>query len=205
MSAVHDFLLFLKEFAKNPMRVGSVAPSGVQLARRMVHAADIHPDHVVVELGAGTGPVTRELRAAHPEVPLLVLEPSPQMAALLRQAHPDITVVEEFAQDLPEILRKWGHERADRVVSSLPWTMWSEEVIRSGLDAVVEGLVPTGRMVTFSYVHSQTLLPASRRFRSLLNERFGRVDRTRIQWRNLPPALVFVCGEPATTSPRTGR
>jgi phospholipid N-methyltransferase len=138
-------------------------------------------------------------------VPLLVLEPSAEMAIRLRQAHPDITVVEEFAQDLPEILRQWGHPQADRVVSSLPWTVWSEEVIRDGLDAVVEALVPTGRMVTFSYLHSQTLWPGSRRFRSLLGERFGRVERTRVQWRNMPPALVFVCGEPATTSPRTGR
>jgi phospholipid N-methyltransferase len=202
---LHRFLLFLKEFAKDPTRVGSVAPSGIQLARRMVRAADIHPEHVVVELGAGTGPVTRALRAAHPKVPLLVLEPSPEMAALLREAHPDVTVVEEFAQDLPAILHKWGHPRADRVVSSLPWTVWSEEVIRDGLDAVVDALAPTGRMVTYSYLHAQTLWPAAKRFRALLGERFGQVERTRVQWRNLPPALVFVCGEPVPTSPRTGR
>jgi len=205
MSAMHNFLLFFKEFAKDPIRVGSVVPSGLQLARRMVEAADIHPEHVVVELGAGTGPVTRELQAAHPDVPLLVLEPSPEMAAVLREAYPNATVVEEFAQDLPAILRNWGHERVDRVVSSLPWTAWSDDVIRAGLDAVVEALHPTGRMVTFSYVHSQTLLPGARSFRALLAERFGRVERTEIQWRNVPPALVFVCDEPSATSPRTGR
>lgn len=185
--------LFLKEFARAPKRVGSVTPSGTQLARRMVESAEIGPGHVVVELGAGTGPVTQVLCEAHPDAPLLVLEPSAQMAAVLREQWPDITVIERFAQDLPELMADWGHPKADRVVSSLPWTMWSDEVIAAGLDAVIEVLAPGGRMVTFSYVHSQTLMPGAKRFRAALDARFSRVSRTEVQWRNVPPALVFVC------------
>lgn len=191
-----DALLFLKEFVRDPKRVGSVTPSGIQLARRMVTAADIHDDHVVVELGAGTGPVTREIRRAHPAVPLLALEPGPDLAARLRLELPDVEVSERFAQDLPEVVAEWGHAKVDRVVSSLPWTVWSPEVIGAGLRAVGEVLAPGGRMVTFSYVHSQALLPGARRFRAMLEEHFARVERTETQWRNVPPALVFVCDMP---------
>lgn len=188
--------LFFKEFLTDPRRVGSVAPSGAQLAERMVRAASIGPHDVVVELGAGTGPVTDVLRSEHPDAPLLVLEPGPDLAAHLRERFPGTAVVERLAQDLPEVCAAWGHPRVDRVVSSLPWTMWSDEVIAAGLDAVCEVLRPEGRMVTFSYLHSQALLPGARRFRRLLGERFEQVERTETQWLNLPPALVFVCDRP---------
>lgn len=186
-------LLFLREFARNPKRIGSVMPSGAQLARRMVEAADIHPDHHVVELGGGTGPITKEIRAAWPDVDLLVLEPAPDLAAMLRTRFPDVRVDERLAQDLPAVVAEWGHALVDRVVSGLPWTMWSEEVIAAGLDAVVEVLAPGGRMVTFSYVHAQAVLPGARRFRRLLEARFAHVGRTEVQWFNVPPAVVFVC------------
>ncbi len=186
-------LLFLREFTRSPKRIGSIMPSSGQLARRMVRAADIRSGHTVVELGAGTGPITRAIRAAHPDVDLLLLEPAAELAAVLRATWPDVRVEERLAQDLPEIVASWGHPRVDRVVSGLPWTMWSEDVIAAGLDAVVTSLAPGGRMVTFSYVHSQLLMPGARRFRRLLDARFDKVSRTEVQWLNLPPALVFVC------------
>lgn len=185
-------LLFLREFARNPKGIGAVAPSGPQLAQRMVREADIAADHAVIELGPGTGPITRELRRTHPDVDLLLVEPAADLAGLLRDAFPGVRVDQRMAQDLPAICADWGREQIDRVVSGLPWTMWSEQVIAAGLDAVVKVLAPGGRMVTFSYVHAQ-LLPAARLFRHLLDERFARVSRTRVQWLNVPPALVFVC------------
>jgi len=187
-------LLFFREFTRNPKRIGSVLPSGNQLARRMVSAADIRSGHVVVEIGAGTGPFTRAIRAAHPsDIDLLLVEPASELAAVLRRDFPGVTVDERYAQDLPAIVREWGKPHVDRVVSGLPWTMWPEEVIAKGLDAVVEVLAPGGRMVTFSYVHAQALLPGAKRFRRLLQARFSKVDRTEVQWLNFPPALVFVC------------
>lgn len=186
-------LLFFREFTRNPKRIGSVMPSGNQLARRMVSAAAIRPEHAVVELGAGTGPVTRVLRTEHPDNDLLLIEPSSELAALLREHFPAVPVDERYAQDLPAICADWGHAKVDRIVSGLPWTMWSEHVIAAGLDAVIEVLAPGGRMVTFSYVHSQLLMPGARRFRRLLGDRFATVTRTEVQWLNVPPALVFVC------------
>jgi len=187
-------LLFFREFTRAPKLIGSVVPSGNQLARRMVSAADIRAGHVVVEIGAGTGPFTRAIRAAHPDdIELLLVEPSAELAAVLRRDFPGVVVDERYAQDLPAIVGEWGKPQVDRIVSGLPWTMWPEDVIAKGLDAVIEVLGPGGRMVTFSYVHAQAILPGARRFRRLLQARFSKVERTEVQWRNFPPALVFVC------------
>lgn len=188
-------LTFAREFVRDPVTLGAIAPSGADLARLTVEAAGIEPGHVVVELGAGTGPMTREILARHPDNPFLALEPNAELAALLRDAHPSARVEERFAEELPQILAEWGQPCAHRVVSSLPWAIWPDELQRRTFDGIVEILPPDGRMVTFAYVHAQ-LLPAARRLREALAARFERVERTRIAWINLPPAFVFVCDRP---------
>ena len=53
--------LFLREFLEAPAGVGAVWPSSEQLARGMAARIDPRGDGLVVELGAGTGVVTRAL------------------------------------------------------------------------------------------------------------------------------------------------
>ncbi|MEQ1504750.1 MAG: SAM-dependent methyltransferase [Myxococcota bacterium] len=191
---------FFREFARDPVLVGAVAPSGVDLARRMVDAADLRPGQVVVELGAGTGPMTAEIVArghdgSAASGPFVALEPNAALAAILRERFPTVRVEARYAQELRAILGEMGQSHADRVVSSLPWAIWSDALQREVFDAILDVLAPDGKMVTFGYVHAQ-LLPAARRLRRALDARFGSVTTTPIAWRNLPPALVFVCAEP---------
>lgn len=188
-------LTFAREFVRDPVTLGAVAPSGRALARLTVEAAAIEAHHVVVELGAGTGPMTREIVARHADNPFVALEPNGELARLLRQAHPDVRVEQRFAEDLPAILADWGHPVAHRVVSSLPWAIWSEPLQDRTFDAICRVLHPEGRMVTFAYLHAQ-VLPAARRLRDQLRRRFRSVERTRVAWANLPPAFVFVCDGP---------
>ena len=54
---------FLRRFLGNPKRTGAVAPSGPILAREMARVVDPQAGGLVVELGPGTGPVTRALLA----------------------------------------------------------------------------------------------------------------------------------------------
>lgn len=190
-----SLLTFAREFVRDPVTLGAVAPSGRSLARLTVASAEIGPDHVVVELGAGTGPMTREILERHPAQPFVALEPNGELARLLRLAHPEVRVEQRFAEDLPAILADHGHPVAHRVVSSLPWAIWSEPLQNRTFDAIVEVLHPEGRMVTFAYLHAQ-VLPAARRLREQLKRRFRSVERTRVAWANLPPAFVFVCDGP---------
>ncbi len=184
--------VFLKQFLSDPVTIGAVAPSGAELARLMIEQAEIAPEHVIAEVGAGTGPMTRELLRSHPDNPLVVLEPVAALAASLREQNPRAHVVERYAQHLPEICREWGHAPVDRVVSSLPWAIWGEDLQREILDGMLEAMAPDARMVTFTYWHAQPL-PAARRFKAFLEAHFSSVERSRVAWRNLPPAFVFRC------------
>ena len=104
-------------------------------------------------------------------------------------------MVEGYAQDLPKILNDWGHTRVDRVISGLPFTLWEREELEPIFDALVECMTPTGRMVTFTYVHSQ-VLPQAKVLREVMGERFHTVYKTPIEWANVPPAYCFVCESP---------
>ncbi|MBN2798549.1 MAG: hypothetical protein JXX28_05320 [Deltaproteobacteria bacterium] len=194
-----EWLPFFRAFTRNPQEIGAVAPSSRFLAQTMVAAADIRPGHVVVELGAGTGPFTRAIRAAAPDVPLMALEPDPALAGLLRAELPSVEVVEGLAQDLPRLLEAWGHPKVDRVVSGLPWTIWPDDLRHAIFEAVLNTLTPEGRMVTFTYLQSP-YLPHGRKLRRDLEQRFAEVNRTPTQWRNLPPAFVWVCDGPRPTA-----
>ncbi len=185
-------LKFLGAFLRDPVAIGAVAPSGPQLAALEVGAADLRPGARVVELGAGTGPMTAVILERHPDVHLLVLEPDPSLAAALRARFPKADIVEAVAQRLPELIAERGWTSVDRVVSGLPWAIWPEALQREVFDAIEAVLAPGGRFVTFAYLHAQ-MLPAAGRLRETLRRRFSRVDRTNVAWRNLPPAFVFVC------------
>jgi len=184
--------VFLEQFLRDPVTIGAIAPSGPQLARLMVDQADIQPGQVIAEIGAGTGPMTAELIARHPDNPLIALEPQAELAAALRSRFPGLQVVERYAQDLPEIAAEWGHTPVDRVVSSLPWAIWPIELQTTILQGILDAMAPDGRMVTFTYWHAQPL-PAARRFKAFLDEHFREVHRSPVAWANLPPAFVFRC------------
>ena len=186
---------FLTQFAKNPKTLGSVVPSSPFLGQMMVEAANVGADDVVVELGAGTGAITREIVARHPFSHLLCLEPNPKLATAFRKKLPGVPLVEGYAQDLPEILAQWGHQRVDRVISGLPFTLWDRELLEPIFDALVECMTPNARLVTFTYVHSQ-VLPQARVLREVMSERFNSVQKTPIEWANVPPAYCFVCDAP---------
>ena len=183
---------FFREFTRSPGKVGSITPSSKFLADEMIELADIEPGHVVVELGAGTGPVTRRLGAVLTNNPFLALEPNPEMAKWVREQVPEAEVVEGFAQDLPQLMAEWGHPKADRIVSSLPFGIWNEEIQDEVMAAVLSCLKSDGRMVTFTYLHSQ-VLPAAVRFKKKLQSSFVDIRKSKPILANVPPAFVYIC------------
>ncbi len=179
---------FLRAAARNPIAVGSIWPSSPALARELVGACGLVAGDRVVELGAGTGPMTR-LLAAH-EGPVLALEPDPELAAVARRAAPGVRVVEARAESLPELLARQGWPRVERVVSGLPFAVWPPERQDAVLDALDAVLAPGGTWTTFTYAHSP-YLPAGRRLRRVLEDRYQLTVRP-IVWACLPPSRVYV-------------
>jgi phospholipid N-methyltransferase len=81
----------LTHLLRSPSLTGAVAPSSQFLARAMADAARgaVH----IVELGAGTGAVTRALARQHPDATLTLVELQPALARRLARSFPQARVI----------------------------------------------------------------------------------------------------------------
>jgi phospholipid N-methyltransferase len=64
---MNENIEFLQAFLKNPTKVGSIAPSSPELAREMLKGVKPDADKVVIELGVGTGAITKFLEELVPD------------------------------------------------------------------------------------------------------------------------------------------
>jgi phosphatidylethanolamine/phosphatidyl-N-methylethanolamine N-methyltransferase len=180
-----DSARFLKSLLAAPRLTGAVAPSGRALARAMAAAAGPPPQGLIVELGPGTGPVTRSLIEAGVERERLALiEYDPGFCRLLRRRFAPAKVIHGDAYDLPRALAELAGEPIAAVVSSLPLLNQPPER-RERLIADAFALMgPSGLFVQFTYG------PTSPIPRAVCANRYVAV-RSRPILLNLPPARVW--------------
>ncbi len=140
---------FLGTLVRDPLSVGALAPSSRHLAKLMV--ADIGPGSRVIELGAGTGVVTRAiLDCGVAPCDLVVVEQSEAFAEMLGKRFPDITVVVGDALSLNHHMANIGG-RADFAVSGLPLLLFSPGRKLRLLTHVFAALGSDGAFHQFTY------------------------------------------------------
>ncbi|OHA38952.1 MAG: hypothetical protein A3I97_00480 [Candidatus Taylorbacteria bacterium RIFCSPLOWO2_02_FULL_44_35] len=174
-------LLFLKNSVKNFYRVGAVMPSSRFLSKRMARAT--HGAETIIELGAGTGAITKELLKILPlQGRLTILEINPDFVSFLEKNFQDKRMVyyAKSAEFLPKI---FGKNSAAAIVSSLPFGNFSRQRTEKILSGVVDCLKPNGVFVQFQY---------SLKSWRTLKKIFRQVDIC-FEPRNLWPAFIYIC------------
>ena len=117
--AAREIGLFVRRWLANPLRVGAIAPSSRSLGRLVARHAVSSADDVVVELGAGTGTITRELiNAGAREDNLVLVELDADLAAYLRRWFPRATIVQDDASRPAEIVPDWVCEMLSPATAS---------------------------------------------------------------------------------------
>ena len=188
-----EYWRFFSAFVRCPRVVGAVAPSSRRLATVMIPPVDLTTADVVVELGAGTGVVTRALcNHIGTHTQLVALELRDPSALRLQRKFSDVQVVSGSAEHLRQHLDRLGHSHADCIVSGLPWGSMPGDLQRRILDSVEMSLKPGGAFSAMAYIHASRFASA-RRFRQELERRFGKVSVSPVVWANLPPAFVYYC------------
>ncbi len=183
----------LRRFLRHPVQVGALCPSSRTLCRAIASGIGIESAVQVVELGPGTGAITREIIRRLPDSGrLLAIELDAALCTCLQKTFPDINIRHDSAVRLGELLEEQQLPKPEVVISGLPWAVFPERLQREILEAVCAHLAPGGCFTTFAYLQG-LMLPAGIRFRRLLGEFFPEVATGRIVWKNLPPALIYRC------------
>lgn len=186
--------LFLKRWLRQPLAMGAVMPSGPLLTRALALTAVREMqgrDGHVVELGAGTGEVTKALLAAGIAPQRLALvERDPELVAFLRRHFRGPRIIEGDAARLPKLLAAEGMTNVATVVSGLPLLSLPAEVVTGIVHGVFDALPRGAALVQFTYGPAPPIPKPLRESLHLVGAHGRRI------WRNVPPAVVWTFRRP---------
>lgn len=179
-------LLFLRKFLREGTRVASVAPSSRSLGRAMSSQIDPHRPQTIVELGAGSGAVTRIAAGQmHPQSRLIAVEVDPEFHRVLAADVPAAEAVLADVRELPAQLAARGVQQVDLVLDCLP----TPSLPRAINAAVFDWLASLAPTPAFSQM---TVMPWV--YRPLYQRLFQHVE-FELVLANMPPGGVYHCAD----------
>jgi phosphatidylethanolamine/phosphatidyl-N-methylethanolamine N-methyltransferase len=178
----HGTSLFLSRWLRNPLQMGSIVPSSPALCGRIARHTRWDDDEVVVELGAGTGVVSRALlQSGLPPEKLFVVEIEAGMASHLRDTLPGVNVLTGDAFALAEILPRALHGKVGTAICGIPLVLLPLAQQRHFVD-VVEAVAPGRGFLLYTYCATSPL-PCRKLGLSAKREAWTPL--------NIPPASVW--------------
>jgi phospholipid N-methyltransferase len=176
---------FLSEVFKSGGTIGALSPSSSFLAEKMLKPIHFDTAKCIVEFGPGTGVFThRLLEKMSPDSKLLIFEINPAFhEELMTIEDPRLVVINDSAEKIDHYLTLHQQEKADYIVSSLPFAMIPDQVVDSILKHSFDVLSAKGKFIQFQYS-----LNALSKLKSI----YAKV-KINFTFLNLPPAFVFIC------------
>jgi phosphatidylethanolamine/phosphatidyl-N-methylethanolamine N-methyltransferase len=177
-------LLFLKRWLKHPLQLGSVTPSSRTLSRLVAkHAQEAEQNGYILELGAGTGRLTRALiESGVSPNRIYALELDKEFYDFLDKAVPNINAIHGNAIDIPHLLPQEVIGKITTIVTGLPFMSIPFHIQKKIIGACFEVMAPNCQMLQFTYS------PKSPIQSKLLGLSHERVATT---FRNIPPASIW--------------
>ena len=191
VSRMNENLQFLQAFLKNPLNVGAIAPSSSELAAEML--AGISPDdhNIVLELGVGTGAITKFLRTAIPSRESYIgIELDSDLVETLNKNFPDMNITCGNAADAYQIHADSGLGKVRYLVCCLPFVSLPKEVSEAVLVEIQKFMDEGCELRIFQYAHGYFLPPAIK-LREFLKNRYGKSRRSPLVLKNVPPAFTL--------------
>lgn len=188
---MNENLQFLQAFLKNPLKVGAIVPSSPELAAEMLDGIKPDAENIVLELGVGTGAITKYLSEVIPNKnSYLGIELDRDLVRTLNRRFPDLNIVCGNASDAYSIHADAGLGKVRFVVCCLPFVSLPKEVSESVL-AEIEKFMDEGCIFRIIQNAHGYYLPPARKLREYLKSRYGRSQRSPLVMKNLPPSFTL--------------
>ena len=174
---------FYKALIKHPRSIGAAAPSSKKLARTIAQFIPLQPEGMVIELGPGTGVITKAMiQHGVAANNIIAIERSVGMTNVLTKKFPNSQIINGDAELLATYITNID-KPVTAIVSSLPLLSLPREKSIAILEQIEQALTPGGRFIQYTYGFS------SRPFRQLQTVKL--IDSKSV-WFNIPPARVYV-------------
>lgn len=177
--------MFFTGFLKHPVMVGSIIPSSDRLIRKMLAPVDWTQTKLFVEYGPGVGTFCRPiLERLAPDATLLVIDTNSDFIQFLKETIVDqrFRAVLGSAADVERIVAEAGFEKADYVLSGLPFSTLPEGVgakVAAGTHGVLRA---GGGFLVYQF---------SAKCRDFMTPHFTRIDHKFEPWNVLPAQLYW--------------
>lgn len=183
--SILDIFRFYVALIRSPRKVAGFAPSSSYVGAAIVKNIDWDLMDTIVELGAGTGVITKQIdKAKSNQSQAIIFEVDPHLKRLLMRQFPEM-IHREDARDLLETMRELNLPHVDVIVSGLPFAMFPQSLREEILDVVYKALKPGGIFITYQY---------SLQMRKHLHKRFSSIRSSWVPL-NFPPMFVHICSK----------
>ncbi len=175
---------FFKSWIDNPRSMGAVLPTSSATARKMASLIDETSEDPVLELGPGTGVITRAIlrKGTRPDK-LYCVEYDEDFLPHLRENFPGVNVLHGNAFDLDSVLPGPAGQKFNTIVSGLPLLNFPMEQRLQLLHDLLDRLRPGRPVVQVSYGAKSPIPP---------NWSTYTVEPLDWMVRNVPPARLWV-------------
>ncbi|MEZ5427225.1 MAG: hypothetical protein R2747_13225 [Pyrinomonadaceae bacterium] len=182
---------FLQAFLKNPLNVGAIAPSSPQLARKMLEGIEPGKDSIILELGVGTGAITKFVGDLIPDEDCyLGLELDEILAESMKKNFPQLNIICGNACEVSRIHDESGLGKVGYIISCLPFVSLPKAITEKIL-AEVDRFMEQGCLFrTFQYAHGY-YFPAAIKLREHMRNRYGVSQKSPLVLKNVPPAYTL--------------
>ncbi len=175
---------FFKGMMQGPKTVGSIVPTSSITARKMASVANPRSDLPVLELGPGTGAITKAILAhgIKPEK-LVAIEYSTDFYEHLVRLYPGVNFINGDAFDLDRTLDVFKDQTFDSVISGIPLLNFPMQARIALLESLLDRM-PAGRpVVQISYGAVSPIVANADRYS---------IHHFDFIVRNIPPAQLWI-------------
>ncbi len=188
ISRFNEEIRFFKGWMDGPKAVGAILPTSGVTARRMASVVDPRSGLPVLELGPGTGVITKAiLQRGIAPADLFAVEYSPDFVAALREEFAGVNVIHGDAFKLDEALGDKRDTRFDCVISAVPMLNFEPRQRVALMEDFLDRVPPGHPVVQITYGPLSPVPASAASFR---------VEHYDFVLRNLPPAQLWIYRRP---------
>lgn len=175
--------LFWRGLFRHPAKVGSICPSSRFLAAKM---ASLLPAKIetLVEVGAGTGAITRKLHQTDHQQ-LVIFECESRFCDHLQKHYPVAKVVNDSIERLSHYQQVQQWPEINAIASSLPLLNFSKGLRARILTELLAVMPIGGTLVQFTYGKNNPAVDMTQDWHDAVKTSAHKV------WLNMPPATVW--------------